>query len=278
MKVSIPAGGRIAARAAALLGAALIAGLVLGAPEAGGRTLPQSVVERAQRAQAAYEEGRFEEALATYRELLEAGWESADLYYNLGCASYRAGRIGWSVAYLEQARRMAPRDPDIRHNLRVATAHQRDRVDREPPSPLLGAMAGLLDGYSPADAVRALLGVFWIGCFLVAALWLVRGRVRTLLRRLLVVVALLGLLVLSGVLLKAYQLATAPSGVVVAEEGRVLSGPREGETVQFVLHEGTLVHLGRAAGPWREIWLTEEMRGWLPEEAVVALRKARWLP
>ena len=94
----------------------------------------------------------------------------------------------------------------------------------------------------------------------------------------LALVALLIGLSAIGLMLKAYQIASAPSGVIVADEAQVHSGPRESETVQFVLHAGTLLHLGRPAGEWREVWISDQMRGWVTEEAVVSLSKPRWLP
>jgi len=48
--------------------------------------------------------------------------------------------------------------------------------------------------------------------------------------------------------------------------------------VHFVLHEGTLVYLGRRAGDWREVWLSDQMRGWAPRESLMDFRPARWLP
>lgn len=261
---------------ALLAGCGLLA--VSTGPARAGAAAPQSVVEWVNGAEAAYEAGRYEEALDLYRRALASGWISSSLYYNLGCASYKAGRIGWAVAYLEEARRLAPRDPSIRHNLGIATSRSRDRFAEEDPSGLLDLLAGVLDAYAPSDAVRVLLVLFWIGAALLAVRWLVRGGVRRWARGALLLIGVLILLGIVGILLKAYQVSSAPSGVIVVEEARVLSGPRDGETVQFVLHEGTLLYLGREAGEWREVWLSEQMRGWLREGAVTVLRRPRWLP
>lgn len=244
----------------------------------GGPIPPQSVVESVRQAEGAYEAARYDEALDLYRRVLASGWTSAALYYNLGCASFKAGRIGWAVAYLEEARQLSPRDPSIRRNLAIALSRGRDRLPEEGPSWLLDLMAGLLDSYAPSDVVRGLLALLWIGALGLAATWLRPGGVRRWARGVLLLVAVLIVLGGAGLALKAYQIASAPSGVVVAREAHVLSGPREGETVQFVLHEGTLLHLGRAAGAWREVWLSDEMRGWLSEEAVATLRGPWWLP
>ncbi len=260
--------------------AALIAGFcvwISPSAEAGPRP-PRAVVEAVGQAEEAYAAGRPEQAAEIYRGVLAAGWGSADLYYNLGCASFRAGQIGWAAGFLEEARRLAPRDADIRHNLRIVLTQKRDRLQEVRPSWLLGLLAGLLDAYAPVDAVHWLVALAWVAGLAAVVHGAAGGRARALARRVWPVLAVLAVLAGVALGLKAYQVASAPAGVIVAPEAQVLTGPRTGETVQFVLHEGTFVHLGRTAGTWREVWLSEQMRGWVPGESLMALRPARWLP
>ncbi|MFC1572750.1 hypothetical protein ACFL6M_04035 [Candidatus Eisenbacteria bacterium] len=266
--------------AAAVLAAPVLAGCLFALPvqsKAAGNA-PQSVVERIRDGEAAYEAGRYEEAVSAYRQALSSGWHSSALYYNLGCACFKAGSLGWAVAYLEEARRLAPRDASIRHNLRVASSRVRDRLPEENTSRLLALLSQILDGYAPSDAIAALLVLVWVAAVALVMRWLGRGLLSTAGRWGLWLVAALLILCVAGILLKAYQVSSAPSGVIVAEEAQVHSGPREGETVQFVLHAGTLLHLGRDAGDWREVWLSDEMRGWVPSSAVAALSQPVWLP
>ena len=142
-------------------------------PDAAGASMapPQAVVESIREAGAAYEADRYGEAVECYRQALALGWCSAELYYNLGCASYKAGRIGWAVTYLEEARRLSPRDPNIRHNLRTVTSKGRDRLPEEEASRLLVLLSGLLDSYSPSDVVRTILALFWLGALVLAVHW-----------------------------------------------------------------------------------------------------------
>ncbi|MFH1143460.1 MAG: BatD family protein [Candidatus Eisenbacteria bacterium] len=256
----------------------ILAGLCLATAVVAAAAVPQSVADATHQAERAYGEGRYEEALQSYRQVLEAGWVSSGLYYNLGCSAFRSGALGWAVAYFEEARRLAPRDAEIRHNLSRATARMRDRLPQEKGSWVLDALASILDGYAPADIVRAFLVLFWAGAFLLAARWFVTGRTRTAANGGLAGVGILLLLVGLGATLKAYQVRSAPSAVVVAEEVDVRAGPRAEETVQFALHEGTRLQVGRSAGAWREVWLSNEMRGWVPAEAVTELRTPRWIP
>ena len=252
--------------------------LLLATARAGLAAVPQAVVEAVQQGERAYGEGRFEDALDAYRRALAGGWASPALYYNLGCSAYKAGETGWAVAYFEEARRLAPRNAEIRHNARMAAARVQDRPPAGEGSWMLGALSSFLDGYTPADGVRALLVLLWCGALALAGCWLLAGRARKAAMRALAGTGLVLALVLAGIALKAYQVRSGPSGVVVAREVSVRAGPRDEETVRFALHAGAQLHVGRNAGPWREVWLTEEMRGWAPADAVATLRPARWLP
>jgi len=54
---------------------------------------------------------------------------SAALYFNLGNACFKNGQTGQAIVYYRLAHRLAPRDPDIRANLRFA----RETVGGNPP-------------------------------------------------------------------------------------------------------------------------------------------------
>jgi len=257
----------------------LLLALGLALPAAGAQAEPPAEIRaRLATAHAAYAEGDYEAAWEQYRAVAAAGYRAASLDYNLGCTAHRLGREGWAVAYFEQARRRAPRDPDIRHNLAYVRAAIGAQARGEETAWALALLAGLLDRIAPADLVRLLLALVWISGGLLALHWLLPRRGRTVTRRFLLPVALAWGLVLGLGALKAYHVGSAPSGVVVGGEAQVRAGPLEGETVQFVLPPGTLVHVGRSTGAWREVWLSGEMRGWVPQERLAYLAEPRWWP
>src|SRR5438034_268991 len=67
-----------------------------------------------------YEEGKFAEAATAYAKMLRPGQASPALYFNLGNALFKAGQVGRAVLNYRLAERLAPRDPDIRANLKFA--------------------------------------------------------------------------------------------------------------------------------------------------------------
>src|SRR5262245_41102750 len=67
-----------------------------------------------------YEQGKFTEAASAYQKLVQSGYASTAVYFNLGNAFFKAGQIGQAVAAYRQAERISPRDPDLRANLQFA--------------------------------------------------------------------------------------------------------------------------------------------------------------
>ena len=68
----------------------------------------------------AYGEGRMRDAARLYEDLIRGGHGSMEVFFNLGNAEARDGRLGAAVLNYRKAWRLAPRDPDIGANLRLA--------------------------------------------------------------------------------------------------------------------------------------------------------------
>ena len=90
--------------------------------------------ERFERANADFEEGRFEEAAAAYEELLDSERPRLAVLQNLGSAYFRSGDVGRAILAFERALLLKPGDPDLRANLKLV----RDEAAVFPPPPAEG--------------------------------------------------------------------------------------------------------------------------------------------
>ncbi|MFN8549631.1 MAG: BatD family protein [Candidatus Eisenbacteria bacterium] len=218
----------------------------------------------------AYQAGDFATAIGGYRAIRAAGYESADLYLNLGNACYRAGKLGWAVEAFERGRRLAPGDPDLRSNLELALADSRDRQAEVGESRLLEGMIALQDRL-PLNQALGFTSVAW---WLLAAWLAARIAWKPVARAFswiggTVIVLLISLAGWTGVLLLGA--AQRPNAVVVGEELAVRSNPDAGGTVEFTLHAGTRVRLGRERAGFREVLFSERLRGWADAAGLAAL-------
>ena len=71
----------------------------------------------------------YNDAIVKYEAILKDGYESVELYYNLGNAYYRSEQLGKSIWAYSNALEIAPRNRDIAHNLSIANAKIVDRIE-----------------------------------------------------------------------------------------------------------------------------------------------------
>ena len=71
----------------------------------------------------------YNQAIATYEQILSSGEESAKLYFNLGNAYYKAGDVNNAILNYERAKILAPHDKDIDFNLQIANQYVVTSID-----------------------------------------------------------------------------------------------------------------------------------------------------
>ncbi len=217
-------------------------------------------------ANARYEQEDYTGAAQRYQKIVEGGWESAPVYYNLGNAFFKRNRLGEAILYYRRAQNLAPRDPEINKNLEYAREALRDDIT--------GLPAGIRRRAGRALAGWLSLGE-WIGItaaiYFLALFWLLVVIFFRPLRKFspAVLKTLLPALVISAALtLLAYSHYRTPRGIILAEAVPVRYGPLETDAAAFNLHEGTEVRVVRERNGWYQIALPDGTSGWLPSDSL----------
>jgi len=231
------------------------------------------------RANESFWSGEFETAVGGYEELVELGVRDADVYFNLGTAHARTGRLGAAILNLERALRLDPGHAEARENLtlcRTALARRRtangQSADLDPPRSL---WASMLERLSPTQLALPFV-LLWITLFAL----LVWRRVATgdMLRLVLAIAApLIGALALTsgGLLLgKASYVASMREAIVVTQGSvDVREGPSERFPVVFDADEGELVQVLDREGSWLHLREASGREGWAERSDVGELRQ-----
>ncbi|MEI6863042.1 MAG: tetratricopeptide repeat protein, partial [Candidatus Omnitrophota bacterium] len=79
-----------------------------------------------------YEKKDYAKAMQNYRAALEMGIESGNLYYNMGNAYLKMGKVGYAVLFYEKAMRLIPQDGDLKSNMVYARAFSSGSAAAEP--------------------------------------------------------------------------------------------------------------------------------------------------
>ena len=79
-----------------------------------------------------YQNKQYERAVESYSKLVDEGYSGTSLFYNLGNAYYREGKIGYAILYYRKALKLSPGDDDVQHNLAIANLKTVDKIDTLP--------------------------------------------------------------------------------------------------------------------------------------------------
>ncbi len=253
-------------RAAALLFAALLAAAPLAAqPVASdtGRAEPHTAFFQGN---AAYQAGHYEEAARAYESVLGAGVDNGALYFNLGNAYFKGGHVGAAIVNYERARRLLPRDPDVRVNL----AYAREQAHEEAAEvPLWQRLAFPLAGRATTAELAIVSALLWWALWGLAAALLLLPRLRPTLSRAVWIGALLGAFVAVNFAWRLQQFEWTNTAVVTAAGSTpVRFEPTASGTEHFQAGEGTVLDVTEERPDWLQVRRADGRRGWIPRQAV----------
>lgn len=222
--------------------------------------------EIVQRGNEAYQEGDYEAAIDAYQAVIEAGFRSAGLEYNLGNAYFKAGALGRAILHWERARSRAPGDPDVRANLELARSLTVDAVEPLPRFWLLSLLDWWID-LVPRGWLLGLVASGWLALNGGVALRILgRATWAPRLGRALVIGGTVVVVVLApSLVVRETGWGRPDRAVILAEAVPARSAPAaEDDLTLFEIHEGTRVRIDQRAGEWVEVVLDDGKVGWVP--------------
>jgi tetratricopeptide (TPR) repeat protein len=226
--------------------------------------------ERAQRfesANAAFAAGDFTAAKAGFQAILEADGPSAAVLYNLGNACFRAGLVGEAVLSYERALLIAPRDQDMRANLRQV----RNAAGLAEPAPgpwtrLVRLLTG--DGWAWLASVA-----LYVCCAALLALRLLRanGSAQQLRSALRFSAAAAAATVVIGAAACAARLAERDRAVVLAADPTLRVAPYASATASSELAPGEVVRIERIHQGFALVRTSGGKSGWMNDAGVARI-------
>jgi tetratricopeptide (TPR) repeat protein len=216
-----------------------------------------------------YKNNQYQAAIDEYNKLIKQDYEGASLYYNIGNAHYRLGKIGFAILYYEKALRLSPGDEDAKHNLTIAKLNIKDKVDELPPFFIFNIWEGLLASFSVSGWTIIIYTIFILLLLSVIAYFFSRSVTQQRIS-FFVGVGILALLVISISLLavKMNKEFNIKDGIIVENMVAVKSSPDNSSKDEFVVHEGLKVRLEDKVDDWYKIRLADGKIGWIIEKSL----------
>lgn len=222
-----------------------------------------------QDADKAYTEQNYQQAIRDYKALLHQR-KSVALFYNLGNAYYRTDNITQAILNYERALRLCPGNNDIRFNLQLARSKTIDKYAD-------GENMFFITWYNAVVNLLSVDGwaIISINCLIVALLGLLLYLFATPLWRKKIgfIAAIIGFLFFLLSIVIAYQqqasLNKQDAAIIISSEVGVKNTPVRGGTDDFIIHEGTKVHIKDNSIPhWLGIVVPDGREGWILRSTV----------
>jgi tetratricopeptide (TPR) repeat protein len=240
-----------------------IAAIALGCASAGparGAQNPEFA-----KANQAYSEGRFQEAVDGYQNLARSGQLSANLFYDLGNAWFRLRNFGEAILNYERALALDPHHPEAAANLALvrdearALELRRSALERY-------IEAGTSTQYSIAASIT-----FWVALFGGARLLFSRRRSAVL-----VSLIVLSAIVFAGAGFALYSLEFGSKGeglaIVTGKKIEARLATADNASSVLALPPGSEIKVLSQRGDWLYAALPNDLRGWIPANAAQRVR------
>jgi len=218
------------------------------------------------RANVYYEQANYDEAIKQYNSILEAGWESGNLYYNLGNCYFKKGELGRAVLNYEKARRLIPKDLDLESNYEYARSLIKGGAVASKKSLPLRVLNNLFEKFT-IDGLTILLSALYI---LILVTILISLFFRPLKKHALILTIFMGLFfIASFVGLRGKVALLNKEGIVIVEQVDAKFEPMEKATTYFTLYEGMKVEVVESRDSWYKVKRQDNKSGWVQHSAIL---------
>ena len=216
-----------------------------------------------------YSNKEYIKAIDIYKRILEKGYESGDLYYNLGNAYYRIGEIGKSILNYEKSLKFLPDNENIKFNLKLARLKIKDKVNRPPEFILFRIGREVIDNLSAFEwAIVLSSAVFLVAIFFTIFSLSSSQKLHVFARRSMILFIIIAVLSVYPLYYRYKMENTGNSGIILKDEIETISAPQKGSTTLFIIHEGTKVKIIGRDNEWLKIELIDGKQGWVNAEAI----------
>lgn len=216
-----------------------------------------------------YRQGKYNEAIEVYENIIDLNYNSSSLYYNLGNCYFRIDKLGYAILFYEKAKKLSPGDDDINHNLLFAQKNTVDKIDSLPSIFIFewwDSLISLLsvDGWTYLSLFLLFLLLLSISIFL-----LTRNPVFNRysffsgLTSFFLLITTITILLIQLNADRYYKY-----GIVTESVVEVKSSPDQNSQEAFIIHEGLKVRIDDKLDNWFKIKLEDGKIGWLEESKI----------
>ena len=217
----------------------------------------------------AYNREMYTEAISNYEAVLDQGFESAQLYYNLGNAYFNINMLPAAILNYERAKVLAPADADIDFNLNIANSMIPDKIEPVPEIFYIRWWKSLRNSFNLYTWTIASISIFVLFILCAGIFFLSRN---ILMRKFAFWSGIFFILFSIAGFSMTYTRYDIQSkhleAIVFDPTITVKSSPNQLGKDLFVIHEGTKVFILEEINEWCNIKIANGSAGWLPAVSI----------
>jgi len=220
-----------------------------------------------------YNDGKFQDAINTYENILDTEHHSAELYFNLANAYYKLNRIAPSIYYYEKALQLSPNDKDIINNMAFAKNMTIDAIEAIPEIGFSRIMNNLINTFSFDDWAKLTVVFVVLFVLLFLSYYFSHSSFKKRLAFLSSATTLIAALIMLAFAFQKYKYDQNDNpAIIFAHESEIKSEPNLRSESAFKLHEGTKIQvLERYGDNWVKIKLVDGKTGWISSADIKVL-------
>jgi tetratricopeptide (TPR) repeat protein len=210
-----------------------------------------------------YTKAQYKEAIASYQKLVDGGYQSVAVYYNLGNSYYKTNDIAPALLYYEKAHKLSPGDEDIRVNIQLANSKITDKIDEVQEFFITKWWHSFILAFS-LNTLAVISVLFFLTGSLIFILYRFTGSVTIKKTSFYVAILLLffGLVTIFIAGRQADYFESHQQAIVFSGSVTIKSEPGKGKDL-YVLHDGTKVEILEHNNEWIKIRLVSGSEGWI---------------
>ena len=208
----------------------------------------------------------FKEAIALYEKILETGYESAQLYYNLGNSYFKIGSLGKAILNYERAKRLDPGDGDLRSNLDFAYSLVKEPSMERTRLWLVRKIDSLLAAFS-VDSLALLSSGIYLIIMILLIISIFTKELKVKILRFIGLFLVILIAVVTIFSFNLYRLNHIRSAIIITTSSDARFEPLEDTAIHFRLYEGLRVSVLKVRGDWTQVRREDGKIGWIDNES-----------
>ena len=217
-----------------------------------------------------YNESRYDTALVIYERILDDGFVSAPLLFNIGNTYFKLRNYPMAILNYEKALKIDPTNEEIKQNLAIANALITDKIEPMPEFFLKKWWRGIGNRLSANG--WATMSIIMFALLLISLFLYLTTHLYSLKKTTFFTNILLFLLCLCSIIFasqKKNHMEKRSEAIVMTPTITVKSSPSQSGVDLFVLHEGSKVEILDVVENWDKIKIADGSVGWMPSTSSI---------